>query len=285
MTGPTAHVHGTRQESRMEQRAAAGWWSVATVLAVVVSIVGAFLGSGAWGGTPIAEAAGGALSADATPVAPAGPAFSIWSVIYLGAVGYGVWQVLPSVRRSERQGRLRPWIIASLLLNAAWIWTVQLGLILGSVVVIVALLLVLIRILLVLQSSSPQGWIDALLTDGTFGLYLGWVTVATVANITAWLAGLVADFAAPWELLAVALVVVAGGIGAVQAVLTRGRIAPALSLAWGLAWIAVGRSSGQFESPALIWTAALAAVAVLVVTAVFRLRGRASAAAPWRNRP
>jgi hypothetical protein len=154
---------------------------------------------------------------------------------------------------------------------------VQLGLILGSVVVIVALLLVLIRILLVLQSSSPQGWIDALLTDGTFGLYLGWVTVATVANITAWLAGLVADFAAPWELLAVALVVVAGGIGAVQAVLTRGRIAPALSLAWGLAWIAVGRSSGQFESTALIWTASLAAVGILVMTAVFRLRGRVTA--------
>ena len=59
-------------------------------VSAVVAIIGAFMGSGAAGGTPIDRAAGGALSATATPIAPAGPAFSIWSVIYLGLIAYAV---------------------------------------------------------------------------------------------------------------------------------------------------------------------------------------------------
>ena len=50
---------------------------IGVVVSAVVAVVVSLLGSGAWIGTPIAEAAGGALSATSTLVAPAGPAFSI----------------------------------------------------------------------------------------------------------------------------------------------------------------------------------------------------------------
>ena len=66
---------------------------VITLIGTAIAIFTAFLGSGALGGTPISEAAGGALSADATPLAPGGTAFSIWSVIYLGLIGYTLWQL------------------------------------------------------------------------------------------------------------------------------------------------------------------------------------------------
>ena len=150
----------------------------------------------------------------------------------------------------------------------------QLGLVAGSVVVIVALLLVLIRMLLLLHASHPSGWADALVTDGTVGLYLGWVSVATVANISVWISGWVTEPFAGWELLAVAILVVAGGIGVALALRTRGRLAPALSMAWGLAWIGAGRASGQFESVMLTWTAGIAASVVLVVAVIARLRRR-----------
>ena len=55
-------------------------------VSAVLAIVGSFMGSGAAGGMQIENASGGALSADATPIAPGGPAFSIWTVIYLGLV-------------------------------------------------------------------------------------------------------------------------------------------------------------------------------------------------------
>ncbi|GAA4513773.1 tryptophan-rich sensory protein [Brevibacterium yomogidense] len=258
----------------MRHRTSPWVWPGITAAAVAVSIIGAFIGSGALGGTPIAEAAGGAFSADGTPVAPAGGAFSIWSVIYLGLVGYAIWQLFPAPRRSERQRAVRPWAVASALLNAAWIWTVQLELVFVSVVVIIALLLVLIRILLLMQASPSHGWADTLLTDGTFGLYLGWVTVATIANIAAWISGWIAEPFAGWEFLAVAVVVVAGGIGVGIALATHGRLAPALTLSWGLVWIAVGRASGELESAVIVWAAGIAAVAVLVTAVGVRPRQR-----------
>src|ERR1700712_5282102 len=98
------------------------------LVSAIIAIVGAFIGSGAAGGTPIQDAAGGALAADATPIAPGGPAFAIWSVIYAGLIAYAVWQLLPAQRRDPRQRTLGYPIAASLILNAAWILSVQFGL-------------------------------------------------------------------------------------------------------------------------------------------------------------
>ncbi|WP_146340680.1 tryptophan-rich sensory protein [Nesterenkonia sp. NBAIMH1] len=239
-----------------------------TALAVVVATIAAFFGSGALGGTPIDEAAGGALSADATPLAPAGPAFSIWSVIYTGLVAYAIYQLLPSPRRTARHVSLRPWAAASALLNAAWIWAVQLGSVTASVVVIILLLAVLVRILVLLVRTRSGSWLDLLVTDGTFGLYLGWVCVATVANIAAWVATWGVGQFPGWEWAAGAVAFVAAGIGIALATWARGRIAPSLAIAWGLGWIAVGRTGGSLESPVVVWSAGLASAAVLIATAV-----------------
>ncbi len=253
---------------------------VVTLLGVAAAIVAAFVGSGALGGTPVADAAGGALSADATPVAPAGSAFSIWSVIYLGLIVYALWQLSPTARRSARQRALRPWALASVLLNAAWIWTVQLDQVGLSVVVILVLLAVLIRIMYLLGAPRTGGAVELVVTDGTFGLYLGWVSVATLANTFAWLA---AEGVAPVTdiPLGVVGIVAAAGIGVATALLSRGRVAPALATSWGLAWVAVGRTEGDFESGALVWTAAAASAVVIAVALLTWLRVRR--AAPTRQ--
>lgn len=144
-------------------------------VSAVLAVVGAAIGSGAFVGTPVAEVAGGALAADATLVAPGGPAFSIWSVIYAGLVGLAVLQLLPS-RRADRRQRDVGWLVAaSMVLNAAWILSVQGGWLAVSVVVIVALLATLVAVVLRLVRSRPSSWAEAVLVDGTLGLYLGWV--------------------------------------------------------------------------------------------------------------
>src|SRR5690625_7351023 len=116
----------------MEHKVNSWFMPIVTIVAVVVAVVLAFVGSGALGGTPVSEAAGGALSADATPFAPGGPAFSIWSVIYLGLAAYAVYQLLPKQRASTRHARLRPWACASVLFNSAWTGVVQLDSLWGS---------------------------------------------------------------------------------------------------------------------------------------------------------
>jgi len=245
----------------------------AVAVSAVLAIVGSFIGSGAAGGTKIQDAAGGALSASSTPIAPDGPAFSIWSVIYLGLVAYAVWQFLPPQATLERHRRLGYWVVASLLLNAAWILVVQAGLLPLSVVMIVALLVVLIQVFVIVLRTRPSGVVDAVVTDGTMGLYLGWVCVATAANITAALVGFgigSADgpAAGAWAIVVLA---VAGGVGILLAIAGRGRLAPMLSLCWGLSWVAVGRFTGELLSTPAAIAALTAALVVVVATVIVRL--------------
>lgn len=246
---------------------------VVVAVSAVVAIVGSFIGSGAAGGTPIQDAAGGALSATATPVAPAGPAFAIWSVIYLGLIAYAVWQFLPAQRTAERHRRLGYWVAGSLLLNAVWILSVQFGLLPLSLPIIAALLFVLGWSFALCLRHRPSGRLDALFTDGTIGLYLGWVSIATVANATAVLkvAGLDGYGLDP-DLWAVVVLALAALVGIALAIVGRGRIAPALSLSWGLAWVAVGRLSGELHSTPAGVAALVAAVLVLGSTVLIRVR-------------
>lgn len=244
---------------------------VVTIVAVVAAIIVSFIGSGTFGGTPINAAAGGALSADATPVAPDGPAFSIWSIIYAGLLAYAIYQLLPANRMIARQAALRPWAALSALLNAVWILVVQAGSVVGSLAVIVVLLAVLIRLFMLLLRIPPVSWVDMLTSNGTFGLYLGWVCVATIANAAALVASMGVGRFPGWQWAAVVVIVLVIAIGMFIALYSRGRIAPAVAIIWGLAWIAAARTSGDFASPVVVWAAGLAAAAVCIATVVLRL--------------
>lgn len=246
---------------------------VVVAVSAVLAIVGAFAGSGVAFGTPINRAAGGALAADATLIAPGTGAFQIWGLIYLGLVVYAVWQFLPGQRHSERHRRVGYLVAASLLLNAAWILSIQFDLLWLSVPVIAALVVVLGVAFARLVRVRPTSAVDAVITDGTMGLYLGWVSVATAANVTAWLQAIgfgglgVAPTA--W---AVVVVAVACAVGVWIAIAGSGRIAPLLSLGWGLAWIAVARLTGAPSSTVVGVAAILAVLVVVGVTLVARLR-------------
>lgn len=246
----------------------------------VIAIIGSFIGSGAGGGTPIQMASGGALSADATPIAPGVPAFSIWTVIYLGLVAYAIWQLLPAQKTDARQRRLGYPVAASLLLNAAWILSIQFNLLWLSVPVIVLLLAVLVRAFLITLDTRPRSLVETIVVDGTIGLYLGWVCVATAANVTAVLVDAGFDgFGIDRDVWAVGVIAVAGLVGVLLAVAGRGRLAPAASLCWGLAWVAVARLTGELLSTPTAIAAIVAVLVVATVTVVFRVRSGSRAGA------
>nr|WP_280456784.1 tryptophan-rich sensory protein [Nocardia carnea] len=229
----------------------------------VAAVVAAVFGSGALGGTPISEAAGGALAADATFVAPGGAAFSIWSLLYAGFLALAVWQLLPKQRDSPRLREVGRLVGASLLLNAAWIVAIQLGWLNISVAVIAALLATLAVIFWRCLRTRPANLVEAILLDGVLGLYLGWIVVATVANVAAALqAAAVGELglgAEPWALV---VLVVAAVIGVALASPGRAGIAVAAGIVWGLAWIAVARVEGGPESSTVAVTAGVAALVV-----------------------
>ena len=252
---------------------------VGVTAAEVFCVVGTLVGIGVLG-TRVEESSGGALSAEATRIAPAGPAFSIWSVIYLGLLAYTVWQWLPTAATSRRT-RATGWLAAlSMVLNAAWLLVTQRGWIWVSVVVILGLALTLGLLVRRLGAEPARSGLERVVVDGTFGLYLGWVAVATCANVTAALVSSGVDpGSAVSDVLAVVVLAVAAGLGVLLARTLGGRYAVALAMAWGLGWIAVGRVSGAPLSRAAA-IAAVAAALVVLAAAAWRRVGRDRATAP-----
>jgi hypothetical protein len=254
---------------------------IVVALTVAGAAVAAVLGSGLLGGTGIADAAGGAFAADATVLAPAGIAFAIWSVIYLGLVAYALWQLLPAQAAKSLHRNVGYGIAASALLNAVWIVCVQAWRIAESFVIIMILLGVLLVTFVRACRRDRRGTVaEIVLVDGMIGLYLGWVTVAAAANLAAWLADIGLSSWKEQPGTPGTLTLIVAGLIAVFTAWRGGRLAPAVATSWGLVWIAVGRWSGAPDAPVVASTAIVLAALVLAI-AVWRFRARtAGVAAP-----
>lgn len=244
---------------------------IVVLSAVSFMLIAAVIGAGAFGNSAVEDQQGGALDTDGSYLAPAGPAFSIWSVIYLGLIAYAIWQALPRQRTNPRQ-RALGWLIAlTMTMNGLWLVAARFGTLLLTVVVIVLLLAALgwtFRV--AVATREPRGGVvDSVLIDGVTGLHLGWVTLATVANIAAWLTTVVP---ARWEdaadAIGVAVLIVVALIGLAIAWRSSWRVAPALALAWGLSWLAVERITGEPQSGPIGLTAIIVAAVVLLVPAI-----------------
>ncbi|KUP09116.1 membrane protein [Bacillus coahuilensis p1.1.43] len=110
---------------------------------------------------------------------PAGYVFSIWSLIYL-TLGVWILRQLPKSRIDlpMYDQALVPFII-SCILNCTWIFMWHYEYFAVSVVVMLALLLTIIWLYVTVKSTGPS-FFDLL----PFSLYIGWISVATIANIS-----------------------------------------------------------------------------------------------------
>ncbi len=116
---------------------------------------------------------------------PAGYVFSIWGLIYLGLIAFAIFQALPSQRENPRLRKVGWWIALGGLANIAWIFLWHYEQFPLTVIAMLVLLGSLILTYLQLEIgrgkvSATEKWAAHL----PFSIYLGWITVATVANIT-----------------------------------------------------------------------------------------------------
>jgi len=108
---------------------------------------------------------------------PAGLTFSIWGLIYLLLIVYCVVQFTGSEKQVISE---IGWLFGlSCILNALWIIFWHYGRLPLSLLVMAGLLATLIYMNILIR-DLPQGIIKA-----TFGIYLGWICIATIANVTA----------------------------------------------------------------------------------------------------
>ncbi len=177
---------------------------------------------------------------------PAGYVFSIWGLIYLGLIAFAIFQALPAQRQNARLRRTAWWINLGGLANMAWIflWHYE------RFVLTVAAMLVLLATLIITylrlevgrsKVSAAETWMARL----PFSIYLGWITVATVANISE-----VLDYL-KWNTFGIAPEIWMGiilGVVLVIALLmnfSRHDVAYTLVILWALAGIGVKQAAVQ----------------------------------------
>ncbi len=195
---------------------------------------------------------------------PAGYVFSIWGLIYIGFVAFAVYQALPSQKDNARIAAITPLFLISCVANVAWLllWhynqfpltLVFMLILLGSLIAIYVRLGIGER-----GVSNGAKWC----VNIPFSVYLGWITVATVANFTS-----VLDFVRwngfgisdpTWAIIMIGVAAIVGGLMA----WTRGDVAYLLVLVWAFVGIAVKQAATRpVANSALIAAALMAAAAV-----------------------
>lgn len=169
---------------------------------------------------------------------PAGYVFSIWGLIYLGLIAFAIFQALPSQRENPRLRSTGWWISLGGLANCTWLilWHYeQFPLTLIAMLVLLATLLITYLKLGIGKSAVPQ--METWMARLPFSIYLGWITVATVANVTELL-----DYL-KWNGLGIApeiwMVIVLAAVLLITVLMnfTRHDVAYVLVILWALAGI------------------------------------------------
>jgi tryptophan-rich sensory protein len=258
MAHPTAPITGAD-----DQRAG----DIARQAAVVAALAATLAVNALAQALPLNGQTTGAIS-DRFPVkiTPPGYVFSIWGVIYTGMLGYTIYQALPAQRENPRLRRIGWLFVLSCAANILWLllWHYNKPRLTVGAMFGVLLSLIAINFRLGKPLQGPLG--ERLLARLPFSVYLGWISVATLVNVTVGL------YDAGWD-----------GLGIDPEVWTAALIGTGTALGLGmsavrgdatfplvLAWAFSGIANKQVGTP-IVEPAAQAATAVAGLSAALGL--------------
>jgi len=179
---------------------------------------------------------------------PAGLTFAIWGLIYVLLAIFVIYPLIPSVRRDAQKvdfvQRIGPLFFISCLANIGWIFAWHYKIVPLSLVLMLILLGSLLAIYLRLNVGKSEATsAERYFVHLPFSVYLGWITIATIANVTALLVNI--NWTA-WGLgeqfWAVAVIIVGIAI-ALSILFTRKDIYYCLVVDWAILGILLKRLS------------------------------------------
>jgi hypothetical protein len=207
-----------------------------------------------------------------TLFAPIDFTFGIWGLIYLGLTVYSFTQLAVNTPTIKA---ITPWFIAANLLNGTWIiaWRLEL---LGLSALILALLLFCLFKINQATTAKRTDLASTLTVRIPFAIYFGWVTVATIANISSFLVqqGFGDGFGLSAEAWTVVILIVAVLIGSATALVNA---SPAYSLVlvwafWGIYSRHTAASEWNQQYPSVILAVQLLVPVLALVTVAAFLR-------------
>ncbi len=223
--------------------------------------------NGLAGGTNFIGGKNTAQISDANPtlITPAGYVFSIWGVIYLLLGIFVVFQALPSQQGKDFQKKVSWLFVASSSLNVGWLFLWQFEQLGFSIVLMFLLLASLIMLYMRLKiGKSKTALSEKLAVHLPFSVYLGWITIASIANVA------VAAVSVNWDGFGIAaetwavLVLIIALLTALLVIFTRKDVAYGLVIIWALTGISVKQSGN-----AMIATLTQICTAIVAISVVF----------------
>ena len=199
-----------------------------------------------------------------TLITPAGYAFSIWSVIYIGLVAFVGYQWYEIKRRLPVTSDAGTWLIWANVANSMWLYAWLNEYLWLSVVMMFILLDFLIRIAFRLNLEVWDAPLRVIVfVWWPFTIYIGWIVLASVTNVAAYLVSLEWIFAP--EAMAVVMIGVATLVYLLLTYFRKMRETCFVGI-WGLIAIVVK----QGEAYPMIRYAVIVACVVLLVVAVIQ---------------
>jgi len=211
---------------------------------------------------------------------PAGLTFSIWGLIYILLAIFVVYQLIVVMRRGAQQSsfieRIGLLFFGSSIANIGWIFAWHYEIVPLSLVLMLLLLGCLIAIYLRLDiGKSASTKTEKYLVHLPFSLYLGWITIATIANVTALLVDVNWNtFGLGEQFWAVAVIVVGIAI-ALSILFTRKDIFYCLVVDWALLGILIKRLAVEIapdQSVIVITIVGLVLISAGIIVQIMRRR-------------
>ncbi len=239
--------------------------------AVIVTTIFTLIMNGAANAIPLNGRPTGEISDSFNALfVPAGYVFSIWGVIYIGLLAYTIYHSLPKQRYNDIMQHTGWWVALSSIFNGAWIYFWHYGF---YPLTMLVMLLLLATLIVIFQKGNIgrttygpwMTWVFGI----PFAIYLGWITVATIANAAAVLidAGWNGWGIAPliWTYLMLAAGVIVSWIMAA----TRSVVAYHLVLIWAFIGISV-----RWQGDQNLFVAGLVAAFLVLIAVIWTLTRR-----------
>jgi hypothetical protein len=170
---------------------------------------------------------------------PAGITFSIWGLIYLLLLGYTIYQ-FNIWQKSDKQEKIfikvNKYFILTSLANIAWIFAWHYGIIWLALLIMIVLLSLLIKIANIINNNE-YSILNTIFIRLPFSIYFGWITIATIANVTIFLQSISWDGFGVSEQIWTIIVLLIGTVIGITRMVKDKNIYYGLVLVWAYAGI------------------------------------------------
>ena len=207
---------------------------------------------------------------------PAGLTFSIWGVIYVLLAIFVIYALVVAIKKDAQKSlfieKISWLFLVTSILNIAWIFTWHYENVPLSLLVMLLLLASLIKIYLRLNIGISDAKSDEkYLTHLPFSIYLGWITIATIANVTALLVDIQWNtFGLGEQFWAVAIIIV-GVVITLLTLFKRKDIFYSLVVDWALIGILIKRLSVNTVPDQGVIVAAITGLALISIGIIIQL--------------